>query len=237
MWPGTYLAYVPDRYNDNYRKYRAAGGAMAPDELRAFLAGNRTNNGGDQTRFYFLALICDQVAKERLGGDIAELGVYKGNTAVLLARLARQLDRTAYLFDTYEGFSGADLVGIDRNKSQEFTDTSLAGVRAKVGDEHVRYVAGYFPDTASQVPDDARFCLVHLDCDLYAPFAAGLRYFYPRLVEGGFLVKHDYSSLYWAGAEQAIDEFFADLPEKPIPIPDKSGTAVIRKASHAKATT
>jgi Macrocin-O-methyltransferase (TylF) len=72
---------------------------------------------------------------------------------------------------------------------------------------------------------------VHLDCDLYAPFAAGLRYFNPRLVEGGFLIMHDYSSLYWAGAEQAIDEFFADLPEKPIPIPDKSGTAVIRKTA------
>jgi len=73
------------------------------------------------------------------------------------------------------------------------------------------------------------FCLVHLDCDLYAPFQAALRYFYPRLVSGGFLILHDYANAHWKGAEKAVDEFFADKPEKVIPIPDKSGTAVLRK--------
>jgi O-methyltransferase len=50
-----------------------------------------------------------------------------------------------------------------------------------------------------------------------------------HVVKGGFLVMHDYSSLWWDGVEKAVDEFFAVKPEKVIPIPDKSGTAVIRK--------
>jgi O-methyltransferase len=58
---------------------------------------------------------------------------------------------------------------------------------------------------------------------------AALEYFYPRLVPGGFFILHDYSSLYWDGAEKAIDEFLADKPERVMPIPDKSGTVVVRK--------
>jgi len=36
-------------------------------------------------------------------------------------------------------------------------------------------------------------------------------------------------SLYWDGVERAVNEFFADKPERFIPIPDKSGTIAIRK--------
>jgi hypothetical protein len=34
-------------------------------------------------------LVCDLVEKEAIASDVAELGVYKGNTAFLLAELAR----------------------------------------------------------------------------------------------------------------------------------------------------
>jgi hypothetical protein len=171
----------------------------------------------------------EQIDKEKLGGDLAELGVYKGNTAVLLANFARARHKTVYLFDTFQGFSRADMRGIDANRQDAFDDTSLEKVKSLVGDERTKYIAGHFPESAAAVTGDLSFCLVHLDCDLYAPMKAGLEYFYPRLVPGGFLVLHDYSSLDWDGAEKAVDEFLADKPERVIPIPDKSGTAVIRK--------
>jgi hypothetical protein len=79
------------------------------------------------------------------------------------------------------------------------------------------------------LPPDGRYCLVHLDCDLYAPMTSALAYFYPRLVPGGFLMAHDYSSLHWSGAETAIDEFFLDKPECPLPLPDSAGSVAIRK--------
>jgi hypothetical protein len=46
---------------------------------------------------------------------------------------------------------------------------------------------------------------------------------------GGILVLHDYSSGHWQGAKTATDNFFSDKPEKPILMPDKSGSAIIRK--------
>ncbi len=147
--------------------------------------------------------------------------------------MARRLDRTAFLLDTFEGFSKADLQGIDAGQKMQFADTSLDAVRAVVGEENVQFVKGYFPESASQLPDTS-YCLVHIDCDLYAPILSALNYFYPRLVPGGFLIVHDYLSLAWDGAERAVDEFFADKPESIIPLTDGAGSVVIRKArSHA----
>jgi hypothetical protein len=229
LWPGTYFGYLPDRYSDNYGQYMQSGGTFRHGTVRKFFKGNQVNNRGDLARFYFLNLVCDQILKEGLRGDVAELGVYKGNTAFILAALARQLGSTAYLLDTFEGFSRDDLRGVDAAAGLRFRDTSLSSVRKLVGIDNVRFIQGYFPDSASQMRNDLSFCLVHLDCDLYAPFEAALRYFYPRIVSGGFLILHDYANASWRGAEKAIDEFLSDKPEKIVPIPDKSGTAVLRK--------
>jgi O-methyltransferase len=228
LWPGTILAYAPDRYSENLPKYQREPGLRSSIDPRSFYAGNRTNNCGDSVRLNFLCLTCDQLIKEGVRGSIAELGVYKGNTAFLLAQLARFFDTTAYLLDTYEGFPSEDMVG-EAKLSHNFSDTSLESVRSLVGEKNVSYIKGRFPGTANAIPDTERFCLVNLDCDLYAPFSAALQYFYPRLLPGGFLIMHDYSSLHWPRIEKAVDEFIADKPERPILIPDKSGTAVVRK--------
>lgn len=228
-WPDNYRADPPQRYTQNWHRYLERGGALRPRDLvEGYVAGN-DGNRGDMARFFFFCLVYDQIVKEGLKGDLAELGVYKGNTAVLLAAIARRIGTTAYLLDTFGGFSPDDLQGIDRDKRMQFEDISLPAVRARVGEQNVRFVAGHFPESAAELPEGARFCLVHLDCDLYAPFRAALAYFYPRLVPGGFLVMHDYSSLHWNGAEQAVDEFFADKPESIVPIPDGAGTVVVRK--------
>ena len=229
--PQSYLSHVPDRYGPAYDKYLEAGGSFGKDLVEKYLAGNRYNNSGDLARFFFLSLVCDQLLKEGIRGDTAELGVYRGNTAIFVAKLAAALGRKAYLFDTFEGFPKQDLTGIDSNKSFEFADTSLENVQKLVDCESAVFCKGYFPETIKgNVPDDATFSLVHIDCDLYEPCKAALEYFYPRMVPGGFLLMHDYSSLYWDGVENAVDEFLCDKPESIIPVPDKSGTVAIRKS-------
>jgi Macrocin-O-methyltransferase (TylF) len=226
-WP--YRADPPQRYWGNYRVYIQRGGLVRlEDDIRGFVAGQERT--GDVSRFYFFCVAFDEMMKEGIKGDLAELGVYRGNTATLIAMMARRMGTTAYLLDTFEGFNSADLKGVDARRAMEFTDTSLEAVRALVGEDGVRYVKGYFPESMSQVPDDLKFALVHIDCDLYTPIANALNYFYPRLVPGGYLIVHDYFSLAWDGAEKAVDEFFADKPEPVIPLTDGCGSAVIRKA-------
>jgi Macrocin-O-methyltransferase (TylF) len=228
-WP--YRADMPQRYNGNYERYRARGGIVQREEfVRGFVDGP-DGKRGDMARFYAFCLAFDQIMKDGIAGDLAELGVYRGHTAAVLAEFARRSARTLHLLDTFEGFNSADFKGADADKKMQFADTSLELVKERVGAEGVHYVRGYFPQTAEQLPPNDRYSLVHIDCDLYAPISAGLQYFYPRMTPGGFLIIHDYSSLHWDGAEKAIDEFFVDKPEFPIPLPDGAGSAVVRKGA------
>ena len=225
----------PQRYLGNYGRHLARGGiAHLEDDIRLFTAHGL--NGGDMARFHFFRLAFEQIAKEGVPGDLAELGVYKGNTAALIAAAARRLGRTAYLFDTFAGFDPADLRGLDENQERQFADTSLDAVRAFVGEDATRYVVGHFPDSLAQVEEDPRFCLVHIDCDLQAPITTALEWFYPRMAPGGFIVVHDYGSLAWDGAERAVDMFFATRPEPPLPLPDGATSIAVRKARAAADT-
>lgn len=232
-WPLPYnpqllLQASPQRYTENYNKYLERGGLMRPDDMRGFIHGN-SGCFYDRTRFLFLTMAADMISSDRISGDIAELGVDKGNTASVLGLAAMRLGKTLYLLDTFEGFSAQDLVDMDSIHGVAFQDASLDMVRDAVNGPHVRYIKGYFPDSAQQMADNLTFCLVHLDCDLYKPFTSGLDYFWPRLVPGGFLIMHDYNSLHWDGVEKAVNTFFLNKPESIIPIPDMGGTVAVRK--------
>ena len=187
------------------------------------------NNWGDLCRLHFLFLNVQRLREKSVEGDFAEVGVFKGNSAKVLHLLAPE--RRLWLFDTFEGFADGD---VEREravvKRRDFANTSLDRVRSFIGQSpRLEFVPGKFPETAARVPEDARFALVHLDCDLYAPTRAAMEFFYPRLTRGGLLVVHDYASGHWPGVVRAVDEFLADKPEKPVLIPDKSGSAVLVK--------
>jgi Macrocin-O-methyltransferase (TylF) len=228
-WP--YRADPPQRYTENFHRYARRGGLVRPYENVNGFVHDNDGNRGDMARFFFFCLMFDQIIKDDLQGDIAELGVWKGNTASILCNISRSLTRTLYLFDTFAGFHISDLEGIDAGKPEkQFNDTSLDSVQSFIGTDSVCYVPGHFPESAAQICDKISYCLVHIDCDLHNPIKAGLEYFYPRLIPGGFLIVHDYSSLHWDGAEKAVDEFLMDKPEYAIPLPDTSGSVVIRRS-------
>ncbi len=192
--------------------------------------GNEVNNAGDLPQpLRGLVLNIRQVMEDGVPGDMAELGVFRGNSAAVLAHYARLHDRRVFLFDTFEGFDKRDLVGEDKSKPMEFADTSLNLVRQLVGDESVQYVRGRFPESVPAELNERRLCIAHIDCDLYEPAKAGLEFFYPRLVPGGLLILHDYANPYWEGIKRAVDEFCRGIPERLVVLADKSGTAMIRK--------
>lgn len=55
-----------------------------------------------------------------------------------------------------------------------------------------------------------------LDCDLYESYKMCLSRLYPRIVPGGWIIFDEYFSAKYPGARRAVDEFFADRPEKPV---------------------
>lgn len=186
----------------------------------------KSNNIMDPIRLCFLIENTKAVLSQ-VAGAIAELGVYRGTSAKVLHELAP--DRKLFLFDTFSGFDKRDLKG-ESSRGHHFEDNSLNQVKQFLGDSsNLVFCPGYFPETARFVPADEKFALVHLDADLYEPTLAALEFFYNRMTPGGMIILHDYSSGAWSGVKAACDLFFKDKREKLIHIPDKSGTAVLRK--------
>jgi O-methyltransferase len=173
-----------------------------------------------------------RVLDERvIPGALAELGVYKGNSAKILRMVSPE--RKLYLFGTFEGFDSRDVSAESGQlpvNDEAFKDTSLEAVQAFVGtDENIAYCKGWFPDTATMVEPGEKFALVHIDCDLGQAVAMALEFFYPRMSPGGLIIVHDYSSGWWKDVKPAVDLFMVDKPEIPILLPDQSGSVAIAR--------
>ena len=186
----------------------------------------------DNTRRDMITLLMRTLIEKKVDGAMAELGVYKGNTARLIHHYIPE--RELHLFDTFEGFTDRSVQAEAEHtnfqtKGSKFSDTSLEGVRAHVSPQNnnVIFHQGYFPDSIPADFKEQKFSFVHLDADLYEPILEGLKYFYPRMSKNGIILVHDYNA--WIGARKAVDDFFADKDEMPIPMPDKSGSALIVK--------
>jgi O-methyltransferase len=186
----------------------------------------------DTVRRDMLLLLLRDITERAVPGEMAEVGVYKGSTARFIHHYVPE--RKLYLFDTFSGFDRRDVqherekTGIQQD-SKAFSDTNVETVSKNVGmlNDNVEFFPGFFPESVPARLDERQFAFVHLDADLYEPILAGLNFFYPRLSAGGVLVVHDYNS--WLGARKAVQDFFKDKPEIPIPMPDKSGSAVAVK--------
>jgi O-methyltransferase len=177
----------------------------------------------DHARCYVLHQLAKQAAQ--LPGDLAEVGVYRGGTAKLLAlTVAPRAKKDLQLFDTFTGMPPAD-ANADRHHEGDLGDTSLEAVQRSLRDcKNVYFYKGFFPDTASPI-ENSRFCMVHIDADIYKSVKDSCVFFYPRMEKGGIMVFDDYGFPSCPGARKAVNEFFSDKPEAPIYLP--SGQCVV----------
>ena len=144
-------------------------------------------------------------------------------------------ERTLYLFDTFTGFDARDIGEADGKKAKagDFSDTSEQAVLGRMPyPERIRMKKGYFPESLSLLSEEEEqecYALVSLDTDLYQPTLAGLDYFYPRLVPGGYMILDDYHSSQFPGVGEAVREFCAREGVSVVPLCDLHGTAILVK--------
>ena len=152
----------------------------------------------------------------KLPGDIAEVGVFHGGSALIM-ELANEAQKRMHLFDTFAGIPETS-AGIDLIKVGDIKGSPINRVRALLDpyNERVDYHVGIFPNTAAEIPPTTQFALVNLDMDVYQSTKAGFEYFYPRMSRGGAIICHDYCSKSCPGVRKAVDEFLADKPETPV---------------------
>jgi len=153
-----------------------------------------------------------------IAGDLAEVGVFRGGTAKLLAKTSAPSGKTVHLFVTFAGMPSVD-ANIDLHHAGDFANTSIEAVQAYLHDcGNVRLYQGIFPTTAQPV-EQRSFALVHIDVDIYTSVLSCCEFFYPRMQRGGIMVFDDYGFWSCPGAKKAVDEFFADKPEALIYLP------------------
>lgn len=170
----------------------------------------------------------DYVTRKNVQGDIVECGVWRGGSAMMMAKsLVRHGDksRDLYLYDTYEGMSeptaeDVSLLGSAAQKKYSSTVkdghsdwcyASLEDVTKNMSStgydkDKIHYIKGKVEETIpSTLPE--RIAVLRLDTDWYESTKHEMEHLYPRLVSGGVLIIDDYG--HWQGARKAIDEYFA----------------------------
>ena len=181
----------------------------------------------DYVRMRTLEALCREL--EGLPGAAAELGVYRGGFARCMNLLLPE--RTLYLFDTFEGFDATEAKGQAAGFVQAHRNTGADRVlRLMPHPEKVIIKRGLFPASLGGLED--RFALVSLDVDLEESTLAGLRWFYPRLNPGGYLLLHDYNSPRLPGVKRALRCYETELGQHipTVPLCDVNGTLVLCKS-------
>ncbi|MBC8044672.1 MAG: class I SAM-dependent methyltransferase [Rhizobacter sp.] len=193
------------------------------------LIGDSVLTSGDPVRMAMISLAIHRLESEGVAGSFAELGVFRGETSKFIHHFAPH--RKFFLFDTFKGFDTRD--DAEANADTRFLDTSAQKVRQHIAStmppERLIFREGYFPETAAGLEQE-RFAFVMLDVDKYAPTLAGLEFFYPRLLSGGYIFIHDFNSPEsdW-GVSKAVNLYMQGKPEKLVDIPDAWGSVLLRK--------
>ncbi len=152
-----------------------------------------------------VAELCHQY---HITGSTAEVGVFQGDFAKHINRVFA--DRKLYLYDTFEGFSDKDLEKENKDAAmrsyKHYSATSQELVLKKMPNpDNVVICRGIFPETARG--ENEKYCFVNLDADLYMPTIEGLKFFYPRMSNGGVIFINYYFNTCFPGVRQAVEEF------------------------------
>lgn len=154
--------------------------------------------------FQFLSSVCD------LKGDVAEVGVFRGKTAKIIALTANK--KHVHLFDTFEGMPQHDPEKDPRWVKGTFK-ADINEVRNFLsGFGNISIYKGIFPATSEPIKDK-NFAFVHIDVDIYQSCKDCSEFFYPRMVPGGIILYDDPGFADCKGAKIAVDEFYDGKPE------------------------
>jgi O-methyltransferase len=172
------------------------------------------------------------IVKNGIAGCYVECGVWRGGSSMATALTLLQendANRDLYLFDTFEGMTpptdkdktadgylAQQHLDNDTSKSGYWCIADISDVRknmksTRYPDDRVHFIKGPVEKTIPSQSNVGPIALLRLDTDWYESTKHELIHLFPLLVSGGILIIDDYG--HWAGARQAVDEYFAEQQE------------------------
>lgn len=187
---------------------RAAHGLDWPAEAETMIGLCRLDN---------LQYCAGRVLREEVPGDLVEAGVWRGGAAIFMRAVLKahgDTGRIVWAADSFQGLPKPDpgRYAADAGDSL-WTFSNMAvpldevrGNFARYGllDDQVRFVAGWFSDTLPAAPIE-RLAVLRVDADMYGSTMDVLRYLYPKLSVGGYVIIDDYGAM--QSCKAAVEDF------------------------------
>lgn len=204
-FPRTFL---PDVYcDDALLCFNSHAFLDDPAFRRAYNRGVQAIGGEDfyHWEWRFHVGLWAATSASKLEGDFVECGVSHGflSSAVMQHLDWDRLGKTFYLLDTFGGMDPRFVTDVERQtgalaKSEAAVDwgiyaNSVDSVKRNFAEwQNVRIIPGTVPETLDQV-DANTVAYLHIDMNCAPPEVAALRFFWPRLTPGAFVLLDDYA--------------------------------------------
>ena len=180
-------------------------------------------------RLYSVYKSIDYIVSNNIEGDIIECGVWKGGSSMMAALCLKKMgdvNRTIYLYDTYEGMALPSEKDVDysntsakkiwlENKKDKYNDWCYSPIEevkinlesTKYPIEKIKFIKGKVEDTIPKTLPN-KIALLRLDTDWYESTYHELQHLYPLLNQNAVLIIDDYG--YWKGSRDATDQYFKE---------------------------
>lgn len=177
-----------------------------------------------------------------ISGAVIECGLGLGDSFIMLAnhigRENAEAPRELFGFDSFEGWPAPTSYDESPRNPQKGewaypqedfeARVTEAGIYKRFPNLKVVITPGFLADSlpSSKAPEIA---LLHIDVDLYEGYRDALQYLFPHVAPGGVVMFDEYRYFStrpgyivggkqiekWPGCTKAVDDYFADRPEKP----------------------
>lgn len=162
----------------------------------------------------------EDVLENEVPGDLIEAGVWRGGAALFMRGLLAahgDSERIVWAADSFAGLPSPEESHYPEDEraghwaKESWLTVPLDDVKqnfARYGllDERVRFLVGWFHDTLPNAPFD-QFSIIRVDADMYGSTMDALRFLYPKLSVGGYVIVDDY---WLPDCRAAVDTFRAE---------------------------
>ncbi|CAN5439491.1 hypothetical protein BH10PAT3_BH10PAT3_6120 [soil metagenome] len=169
-----------------------------------------------------------------VAGEVVELGCYKGDTSVEIARVLEraQKNRSLYVYDSFVGLpykapqdqspAGEQFTAgeLPATKKDVITRFKKSGLRQPIIKK-----AWFHELAAKDLPE--QICLAFMDGDFYDSIMCSLKLVWPKLAPGSVVIVDDYQNEALPGAARAVDEWLKTHPAR---LQAEASLAIIRPA-------
>lgn len=157
------------------------------------------------------------IINNKIDGDFIETGVWRGGATILMRALLAEMnvnERKVWLADSFKGLPEPNTqLYPDDKESNLHTRRILTVSKEEVEknfksfdllDDKVVFLEGWFKNTLPTI-NVQKLSLLRLDGDLYESTYIALKYLYPKLTSGGYVIIDDYNAFPYCKA--AVDTY------------------------------